>query len=137
MSLGGGYTHAAFTADDPATGAIRGEQLQNVPPFTGTAAINYRRAIGAGVTLLASINNQYVDARHDELGPLPAYDVVNAQVGAERGPWRVYLFGNNIADKRILISDDNSLSLNIPSYNRISAGIPRTVGINLNYKFSN
>jgi outer membrane receptor protein involved in Fe transport len=136
ISLGGGYSHAAFTADDPATGAIRGQQLQNVPLFTGTAAINYRRDIGAAVTLLASISNQFVDARHDALGSLPAYDVVNAQVGAERGPWRLSLFGNNITDKRILISDDNSLSLNIPSYNRISEGAPLTIGLNLSYKFS-
>ena len=136
ISLGGGYTHAAFTADNPATGVIRGQQLQNVPPFTETSAITYRRDIGASVTLVANVNNQFVDARHDVLGPLPAYDVINAQIGAERGRWRIYLFGNNVTDKRILISDDNSLSLNIPSYNRISEGIPLTIGINLNYKFS-
>jgi iron complex outermembrane recepter protein len=134
MSLGGGYTHAAFTASNVATGAIQGQQLQNVPPFTQSAAITYRRGIGPSVVLVASINDQYVDARHDALGPLPAYDVINAQIGAERGPWRVYLFGNNITDKRILISNDNSLSLNIPSYNRISEGIPLTIGINVNYK---
>jgi iron complex outermembrane recepter protein len=137
FSLGGGYTHAAFTADNPATGVIRGQQLQNVPPYTENSAITYRRDIGASVTFVAGINNQFVDARHDVLGPLPAYDVINAQVGAERGPWRIYLFGNNVTDKKILISDDNSLSLNIPSYNRISEGIPLTIGINLNYKFSN
>jgi iron complex outermembrane receptor protein len=136
LSMGGGYTHAAFTASNVATGAVQGQQLQNVPPFTQTAALTYRRDIGAAVVLVASINDQFVDARHDVLGALPAYDVINAQIGAERGPWRVYLFGNNITDKRILISDDNSLSLNIPSYNRISVGIPLTVGINLNYKFS-
>ncbi len=135
ISLGGGYTHAAFTADNPATGAIRGQQLQNVPHFTETAAATYRRNIGANTTLVASINNQFVDSRHDALGPLPGYDIINAQVGAERGPWHLYLFGNNIADRRVLLSDDNSLSLNIPSYNRISEGIPRTVGLNLSYRF--
>jgi iron complex outermembrane receptor protein len=137
FSVGGGYTHAAFTADDPATGAVRGEQLQNVPPFTENATLTYRHNIGSAVTLEASVNNQYVDARHDALGALPAYDVINARIGAERGPWHVYLFGNNITDKRILLSDDNSLSLNIPSYNRIAAGVPLTIGINLSYKFSN
>jgi iron complex outermembrane recepter protein len=136
ISLGGGYTRAAFTADDPATGAIQGQQLQNVPRFTETAAVTYRHSLNAATTLVASINDQFVDARHDALGSLPAYDVINAQVGTERGPWRVYLFGNNITDKRILVSDDNSLSLNIPSYNRISEGIPLTIGLNLSYKFS-
>jgi iron complex outermembrane recepter protein len=134
FSLGGGYTRAAFTADDLATGAIRGQQLQNVPPYTETAGVTYRHYLGDSLLLVANINNQFVDARHDALGALPSYDIINARIGVEKGPWQAYLFGNNVTDTRILMSDDNSLSLNIPSYNRISEGIPLTVGVNLNYK---
>jgi iron complex outermembrane receptor protein len=136
VSLGGGYSHAAFTANNPATGAVRGQQLQNVPPFTENATVSYRRDLGDDVAFVSSVTDQFVDARRDVLGPLPSYNVINAQLGFERGPWRLFLFGNNLTNKKILLSDDNSLSLNIPSYNRISEGAPLTLGVNLSYKFS-
>jgi hypothetical protein len=46
------------------------------------------------------------------------------------------LFANNIADKRALLSHVTQDALNLATFDRIAVSQPRTIGIDLNYRFA-
>ena len=67
---------------------------------------------------------------------LPSYALANARVGLGHGNWSADLFVDNLTNKVALISANNtSFQFNIPQVVRYSTNQPRTVGVQLNYKF--
>jgi hypothetical protein len=67
---------------------------------------------------------------------LPSYNVANARVGLAHGDWSADLFVDNLTNKVALMTANNtSFQFNIPQVVRYSTNQPRTVGVQLNYKF--
>ena len=67
---------------------------------------------------------------------LPSYSLVNARVGIGQGAWTADLFCDNLTNRVALITANNtSFQFNIPQVVRYSTNQPRTVGVQLNYKF--
>lgn len=77
----------------------------------------------------------YGAARTLTINQLPSYDLTNIRAGVDAGHWNAVLFVNNVADKRALISNITQAAENIPTFNRVAVSQPRTVGIDLNYRF--
>ncbi len=67
---------------------------------------------------------------------LPSYNIANARVGLEHDNWSANLFVDNFTNKVALMTANNtSFQFNIPQLVRYSTNQPRTVGVQVNYKF--
>lgn len=135
LSVNGGYSRAYLTEDTPETGAIAGQQLQNVPKLTLSGVLEYTGHLTSNLSYDAQLSGQYVGTRADFLGPLPAYRMAAIRMGLVSNRLAAYLFVDNLTNTVPYFSNDNSLSANLPSYNRISTAMPRTYGMDLTYKF--
>jgi iron complex outermembrane recepter protein len=72
------------------------------------------------------------------INDLPSYNLVQARLGlAGRADqsWKLSLFVNNVLNKQVLLNNNNSLSINVPSFNRVSTNQPRTVGLDVEYRY--
>ncbi len=133
-----GYTHATNAETVPQAGVVAGERLLDVPQWTADSSITYRVPVGSDRDFVMRANNSYVGSIQDitfTRNTLPSYDLVTLRLGVETGRWSAYLFSDNLTNKKALLSDTGALSANISILNRIATNQPRTVGVDLNYRF--
>jgi hypothetical protein len=111
----------------------------NVPRYEVTSALNYSIPISDHYKLTARLSETTTGPFYDinyYVQQLPSYTLASARVGLVGGPWAAYLFANNLTDKiAILTIDTRSYSTPTPAFNQPSVTTPRTVGLELNYKF--
>ncbi|MEI9982948.1 MAG: TonB-dependent receptor [Aliidongia sp.] len=119
----GAYTDAHLTESSTATGLSSGARLQDVPTWTASAQLSYSTDLTDTIGLGVHLENDYVGTRRDAtfspVHDLPAYDLTNLRIGLETETWTSYLFANNLFDKKAWIADNNSLSINLPTFNRL------------------
>ena len=136
-----GYTHAALVSSALIDAGFNpGTAIQDVPQWTSSAAIAYRHSLMNQLAITARADNTYVGSRTDEtysINELPSYDLTNIRAGLDGGRWSAVLFMNNVADKRALLSNITQDAVNLPTYNRVAVTQPRTVGIDMKYRFGN
>jgi iron complex outermembrane receptor protein len=134
-----GYTHAALVSSTLINAGFNpGTAIQDVPQWTSSASIAYRHSFTEQLALTARADNTYVGSRTDEtysINQLPSYDLTNIRAGLDGGRWSAILFMNNVADKRALLSNITQAAVNLPTFNRVAVSQPRTVGVDLNYRF--
>jgi outer membrane receptor protein involved in Fe transport len=134
-----GYTHAALVSSTLINAGFNpGTAIQDVPQWTSSASIAYRHSFTEQLAVTARADSTYVGSRTDEtysINQLPAYDLTNVRAGLDGGRWSAILFVNNVADKRALLSNITQAAVNLPTYNRVAVSQPRTVGVDLNYRF--
>jgi outer membrane receptor protein involved in Fe transport len=134
-----GYAHAAMVSTTLiGAGFNPGTPIQDVPQWTSTVSAAYRHSLTDQVALTARADNTYTGSRTDEtysINQLPSYDLTNIRAGLDGGRWSAVLFVNNVADKRALLSNITQDAVNLPTYNRVAVSQPRTLGIDLNYRF--
>jgi iron complex outermembrane receptor protein len=139
VSANTSYSHAALVSSSLLdSGFNPGTPIQDVPRWTTSASIAYRHNLTDQLTFTARADNTYVGSRTDEtysINTLPSYDLTNARAGVEGGNWSAVLFVNNLADKRALLNNVTQDAVNLATYNRVAVSQPRTVGIDLNYRF--
>jgi outer membrane receptor protein involved in Fe transport len=139
VSANASYSHAALVS----TGLIDagfdpGTPIQQVPHWTSSASIAYRHTLTDQLALTARADNTYVGSRTDEtfsINQLSSYDLTNIRAGVDGGRWSGVLFVNNLADKRVLLNNITQDAINLPTFNRVAVSQPRTVGVDLNYRF--
>jgi hypothetical protein len=116
-----------------------GQAIQNVPLYTLTESATYDHPLNDDYHLIARVMDSYVGSSHDVAfyyTELPGYNLVNARIGLSRGRFQGYLVGNNLANKQAeLTINTTSFSVLLPSFNRVSTNQPRTIGVDLSYKF--
>ncbi|TCP32796.1 iron complex outermembrane receptor protein [Sphingomonas sp. BK235] len=103
-----GYTQAVLRHLPPnsPTGARSGNDVPNVPAFSGHVGGEYRRsaaAIGLPGTIAARASYQFVDKRAADVRnsfELGAYGITDARLTWEHGDLAIYGFVNNLFDKR-------------------------------------
>jgi iron complex outermembrane recepter protein len=133
-----GYTHATNTTTVPDAGVKDGDRLLDVPQFTANTSLTYRYPLPNALSLIARINNNYVDSIQDitaQRNTLPPYDLVDTRLGVASDHWSAALFVNNLANKKALLSDTGALSANINILNRVAVTQPRTIGADLTYRY--
>lgn len=139
VSVNTAYTHAALVSSALIGSTFApGTPIQDVPNWTSSASIAYRHGLTDALSLMTRLDNTYVASRTDEtysVNTLPSYDLTNLRGGIEADRWSAYLFVNNVADKRAFLNDATQDAINLPTFNRIAVSQPRTVGIDLNYRF--
>ena len=133
-----GYTNATNSTTLPSAGVVSGDRLLDVPQVTANTSISYKHPLDEQKTLVARLNNSYVDSIQDITfvrNTLPSYDIVGMRVGVEGDRWSAFLFADNLTNKMALLSDTGALSANISILNRVATVQPRTIGADLSFKF--
>ena len=138
LSQNAGYSHATNSTTLPAAGVVAGQRLLDVPEVTANTSLSYRQPLEDGKNLVARLTNSYVDSIQDitfTRNTLPSYDLVGLRLGVETVRWSAFLFADNLTNKMALLSDTGALSANISILNRVATNQPRTIGVDLNFKF--
>jgi iron complex outermembrane recepter protein len=138
LSQNAGYTHATNSTTLPAAGVVAGQRLLDVPEVTANTALSYKQPLVNDLSLVSRLTNSYVSGIQDitfTRNSLPAYDLVSLRAGVEAGRWSAVLFADNLTNKMALLGDTGALSANISILNRVATNQPRTIGVDLNFKF--
>jgi outer membrane receptor protein involved in Fe transport len=144
ISGSGTYTNAQLTSVDPALTAVNsaltaGTPILNIPKFTESTSLTYSHSLNADYDVTARVTNSYVGSSTDisyTYTKLPAYDIVNFRTGLVGSAWSGYFFVNNLTDTRAALSvNTTAFSWVIPSLVRVATNQPRTIGIDVNYRF--
>lgn len=135
-----GYTHAELK-NVPAgswTGAKSGNKVPNVPAITASIGGEYRTDASAihlnQGTVYLSGSYQFVGKRASDVGnnfDLESYGLANARLGWDSDLARVYIFANNIFDKRY----DAVGAYYAPGVEAVTVGQGRTVGVGTSFQF--
>ncbi|MGA0603224.1 TonB-dependent receptor [Caulobacter sp. KR2-114] len=137
-----GYTNAELTAPITVAGAVygtKGAALPGTPHHTLSVGADYHHPITDDLKLLLHGDVSYRSSMSTSLTPsmnvnLSGFAILNAQVGVEKGPYRVSLYLNNITNERGVLSAQNPLRYDVRALNeRLSR--PFTVGLRVNYAF--
>jgi iron complex outermembrane recepter protein len=138
LSANTGYTHAAFSVGSREAGVVAGDRVQDVPDWTATADLTYKRSMAHDLTLAMRVENNYVGTRIDatySINHLPSYDLTTIRVGLEGIKWAATLFAKNVFNERALLTDTTCLTINPATFNRIAVSQPLTMGLDLTYRF--
>ena len=133
-----GYTNAAFADTVRETGTYSGEGLVDVPKVTLNSSVVYSRPITNRYTLMMRVSNQYVGPMEDitfARNHVPGYDLLGARFGVETSKWSVYAFVDNLTNRLAQLTNINALSANVEQFNRVAVERPRTVGLDLQYRY--
>jgi iron complex outermembrane recepter protein len=133
------YSHAELVSSTLIDAGFNpGTEIQQVPRASGSVSLAYHHELTDDLALTARAESNYVGSRTDETfttNTLPSYDLTNIRGGFQGKRWSAVLFVNNVADKQALLNNITQAAVNLPTFNRVAVSQPRTVGVDLNYKF--
>jgi len=139
LSANAAYTHATLISSSLLDAGITpGTRVQDVPDWTSSVSLAYRRSLSNQLGFTSRIETDYVGTRTDAtyvVNNLPSYDLTQIRAGIEGGHWSAVLFAKNVFNERALLNDANQININVPMFNRIVESQPRTVGVDLSYHF--
>jgi iron complex outermembrane receptor protein len=112
----------------------------NVVKDTASLSLTYATTVMSDYQLSARVADAFIGPSYDVAYffgyKLPSYNLANARVGLAHGNWSTDLFVDNLTNKVALMTANNtSFQFNIPQVVRYSTNQPRTVGVQVNYKF--
>jgi outer membrane receptor protein involved in Fe transport len=143
-TLSGTYTHAQLTSvpgavneSDPAL--TSGTPILNIPKYTAMASLNYTTPITDDKKLSVRVNDSYVGSATDiafTYETLAPYNLVGARIGVLADKWSAFLFADNLTDKHAELGvNTSSFAFQGPSLVRVATNQPRTIGVDLTYRF--
>jgi outer membrane receptor protein involved in Fe transport len=114
--------------------------IMNVTKDTASLSVTYSTTVMSDYQLSARVADQFVGSSHDVAYyfdyTLPSYNLANARVSLAHDAWSASLFVDNLTNKVALMTANNtSFQFNIPQVVRYTTNQPRTVGVQVNYKF--
>ena len=155
VSANGGYTDAKITS--PFSGYTAGlygtngkpfcadssnctVPILNVPKETGAFSIIYSTEVADGYKMTARLSDSYTGPSTDTAYyfgiKLPSYSIAAARATLAHDAWSTTLFVDNLANKQALMTSNNTtFQFNIPQLIRYTVNQPRTVGVQLDYRF--
>jgi iron complex outermembrane receptor protein len=138
LSNGLGLIHAFIAESPPGSAFAAGERVQNVPSVTNTTSIAYTRPILTNYDLVFRATNVYTgDSTDPSFMPItevPSRDIANLRLGlVGQNRMSVFLFVDNVTDKRAYLNDPEEIFTFVPSTNRVTTNQPRTIGVQLSY----
>jgi outer membrane receptor protein involved in Fe transport len=144
FSTSAGYTHARLA--DTEHGFVAGQRLSDVPEVTGTASLDYRVPLNSSYEFVSRLDDSYIGSRvgvgsafgsvNESVAPLPAYNLANFRAGIKATlGWSATFFINNLTDKHAYLENVAELGLPNAAYNRVATNQPRTIGVDLDYRY--
>lgn len=139
VSLSLGYSHGRLTEGTPQAGTVVGERILDVPDFTSHAGISYTRPLSDDLSLVSSVDFNYVSNRVESdrglLIQMPAHSLTNLRVGVRREHWDAALFANNVLNSHIRLGVTGNEIEVIPAFQNIVSNQPLTLGVDASYHF--
>lgn len=141
-SLSGTFTKAYI--NNPSENAIAsginpGTSVINVPKYTAVASLDYEQPISDKITGTAYIQSSLTGPIEDQAAyrqTLPSHNFINGRLGITGGAWAAYIVGNNLTNKIAALTIDNTVfAWQTYAITRVSTNQPRTLGIDVQYKF--
>jgi outer membrane receptor protein involved in Fe transport len=138
LSNGLGLAHAFIAESPPGSAFTAGERVQNVPSVTNTTSITYTRPILSDYDLVFRATNVYTgdstDPSFSPITEIPSRDIANLRLGlVGTNRLSVFVFVDNVTDKRAYLNDPEEIFTFVPSMNRATTNQPRTIGVQLSY----
>ena len=146
LALSTGYTHAWVDAG-PHWQITPVHVLADVAPVNGNVILSYSRNLSSTYTFKVQLENAYVSRRYSLAFPygyslngeyirLPSYDLTNVRATLlSSDNWDASLFANNVLNKRAELESLYQENLPSAAFNRIVSNQPRTVGVDVTYRF--
>jgi len=121
-----GLNETKFDTFKDDSGDHSGNYSRLAPKYSFNLGITYRDAKGKFVQVDTNgYGKMYLNKQNTQ--PRDSYSLVNAKIGYEKDKYDIYLYANNIFDKKYdLVNQGNFYD----SYSK-----PREIGIQVNYKF--
>lgn len=100
------YTDATLTADAPSVGGLSGDQLANIPRWSGSLLADYARPLSGDWQLHAGLGLRLVDERNSSVThsrfsfSLPSYHAFDLNADISNSRWTVRLFAKNFTNER-------------------------------------
>jgi outer membrane receptor protein involved in Fe transport len=142
VSVSGSYTKAEINdpnATAQAAGFYPGIKIINVPEYSAVVALDYHQAINDNLTAVFHLSSSLVGPSQDQAyyrETLPSHNLVDLKGGVLGNQWGAYLTVTNLTNKLAALTIDNTVfAWQQPTITRVSTNQPRTVGIDLTYKF--
>lgn len=142
LDLSGTFTQAYISdpsASALASGITPGTRVLNVPKYTAVAGLNYSAPLTGNLNGLFHLASSLVGPNQDQAAvrqTLPSYNLVDARIGVASGPWTTAFFGTNLTNKVALQTINNTVfAWQTYAITRVSTNQPRTLGIDIQYKF--
>jgi outer membrane receptor protein involved in Fe transport len=146
LQLEGGYVNTSLDGG-PHWDIVPVNKLPEVAPESGTAVLNYTRALNDDYTFTAKVENTYTGRRYSLAFPEPytpygayvpmaAYDLTSLRAGIKyRDTWTATLFVDNVFDKHAQLESLYPENLGSAAFNRVITNQPLTGGVDVSYKF--
>jgi outer membrane receptor protein involved in Fe transport len=137
------YPTPAPTSDGPAFCDYTGERGVYTPEYTVNGSLDYRQPIYGNMTLVSSIDAQWVDEQEvhvnlDPAGTTDAFTLLSMRIAVETEQWQVALLGQNLLDEEIITYSGNTpLAETIAKSNTHYSFVrrPRTVALTARINF--
>jgi iron complex outermembrane receptor protein len=139
LGASAGYIHARISQGSLEAGTVEGDWLQAVPQWTTNVSLSYSTRLSDSLALISHVENSYVGARRDlgflQLTPAPAYNLTNLRAGVASERWTATVFANNLFNKVAILAYQGQLAASIPLFDRAVTNQPRTIGLDVSYRF--
>jgi outer membrane receptor protein involved in Fe transport len=144
-----GYADSKFLSDSPITGYLKGTAIPDTPKFTSSVTLHNIQQLTGALQLTSLLSYNYVGERtnapygetitlnnmNELLVHLPSYGLANLRVGVKSDDWTVSVFANNLFNKETLLDTQPQINLQSAAFTRYIVNQPRTIGLDLSYKF--
>jgi outer membrane receptor protein involved in Fe transport len=149
LQLSGGLDDAKFTQTVKGVLFQSGDRIPQVPRATFQVGLNYthslpNRAVAFGHLDYKSVgdswstNNALTNPDTGRVVPLirPSYRIADARAGVRFGPAEYALFVKNLTNTIANLSDTTAVSLQAEGISRVAVSAPRTVGVEVRYRYN-
>jgi outer membrane receptor protein involved in Fe transport len=139
FSASASYNDAKFVEDNLAAKVKDGDLLAEVPKWTTTEALEYRRAVANG-SVFVRASQQNMDRRPAPSGSIPAVlpsqSTTNLRLGWVADRYSVNFSVTNVFDEVFDAGNRGTVCCGIPNgYRLISTNRPRTFGVDISTQF--
>jgi outer membrane receptor protein involved in Fe transport len=144
-----GYADSKFLSDSAITGYLSGTAIPDSPKITSSLTLHNVQPLTGALQLISSLSYNYIGERTNApygetitlnnmnqlLVHLPSYGLMNLRVGVKSDDWTFSLFANNLLNKETLLDTQPQINLQSAAFTRYIVNQPRTLGLDLSYKF--
>ena len=142
LFLAASHVDSTLTDDQLPPGDGRdGDRIPGVPKLTFSAGLHFERSVSTDLLGFANLSYQHVGDSFNGFGTSTGisaagvdkqepYDLLHLRLGLRRPSWQATLFANNLTDERAVLFFNR-----IIGDVRINTNRPRTVGLEIRYRF--
>lgn len=139
MDFTGTYTNATISSAAAGTGIANGSRILNIPKETASVTLAYTHAVTDDIQSISRLTDSYVGDQADiayQPLTLPSHNFLDFRTGLASRHLTAYLFGTNLTNKTARLTANNtSFAWQQPTLTRYTTNQPRTIGIDVQYRY--